>query len=129
MPPPSLHLGLAFPSAVAHIAAFVSRGQTTIAQALPMAAICAVQKSPSLTVAESWLSTVVSAVRLTVSRTIRFQTHPTRSGRGRYRLVQSAGLATWDIHLDHPDRSCGQGGRGDFPRTADGGVSRLQRVG
>ena len=31
-----------------------------------------VQKSPSLTVAESWLSTVVSSVMLTVSRTICF---------------------------------------------------------
>ena len=38
-----------------------------------MAIICTVQKSPSLTVAGSWLSTVVFTGRLGVSKTIRFQ--------------------------------------------------------
>lgn len=42
---------------------------------------------PSLTVAGSWLSTVVSTVMLAVSITIRFQTHPADQG-----MVQSAGL-------------------------------------
>ena len=35
-----------------------------------------VQKSPSLTVAESWLSTVVSTVMLVVPRTMCFQDTP-----------------------------------------------------
>jgi hypothetical protein len=38
-----------------------------------MASIRAVQKSPSLTVAERWLPTSVSGASLTVSKTIRFQ--------------------------------------------------------
>jgi hypothetical protein len=38
-----------------------------------MVTIGTVHKSPSLTVVENWLSTVVSAVVLTVSRTIGFR--------------------------------------------------------
>jgi hypothetical protein len=52
-----------------------------VAHALPMATICtAVHKSPSLTVAESWLSTAFSTVMPTVPKTICFQVRPRSSG-------------------------------------------------
>jgi hypothetical protein len=51
-----------------------------------------VQKSPSLTVAESWLPTMVSNVMLTVSRTMCFQRHPGDQGYDH------------PVQADHPDR-------------------------
>ena len=47
-----------------------------VAHALPMAIIRPVQKSPSLTVIESWLSIVVFSVPPTVSRTMCFRGRP-----------------------------------------------------
>jgi len=44
-----------------------------VAHPLPMATICTVQKSPSLTVTESWLSTVVFAGLPTVPGIIGFR--------------------------------------------------------
>jgi hypothetical protein len=44
-----------------------------VAHAFPMATIQPVHKSPSLTVVENWLSTVVSTVSLTVPGTICFR--------------------------------------------------------
>jgi hypothetical protein len=44
-----------------------------VAHAVPMATISTVHKSPSLTIVENWLATVVSTVALTVSRTICFR--------------------------------------------------------
>ena len=74
-----------------------------VAHALPMTTIRTVQKSPSLTVVESWLSTVVSSLRPTVPRTICFKVRPDPTG-ARARCTEVPSMQRKWMSAIHPNR-------------------------